>query len=85
VGTGLRTAAILSLKWIHVRPDLKQYWVPAEFMKGKDGEARPTAAPRRQEAAAQWWRAATSGPGRSNQVQIVLQRFRLPQFFAVRM
>jgi integrase len=35
VGSGLRTEALLALRWKHIRKDLKQYWVPAEFVKGE--------------------------------------------------
>ena len=45
VGSGIRTCALVHMQWKHVRADLKQFWIPAKFVKGSDGETEDLGLP----------------------------------------
>jgi integrase len=45
VGSGVRTCALFNIQWKHVREDLNQFWIPAKFVKGSDGETEDLGLP----------------------------------------
>jgi integrase len=45
VGSGVRTCALVHIQWKHVREDLNQFWIPAKFVKGSDGETEDLGLP----------------------------------------
>lgn len=45
VGSGLRACSLFNIQWKHVREDLNQFWIPAKFVKGSDGETEDLGLP----------------------------------------
>jgi integrase len=43
--SGVRTCALLNIQWKHVREDLNQFWIPAKFVKGREGETEDLGLP----------------------------------------